>query len=217
MRNPIEVSEELKHYFAFNMPLQVWPVFAAHPRNEENEGRENPVVDYRILNYMPRKERCTELHLSEVVNLSKISFADFFQIAADNLRHLADLFDEESGRPTNKIYYHDQEIGEPGYYNVEHIQVSKDAFDKYNIMVPEIIHHLETLQDASRIIDMAKDINFSPMSDTEVGVEIQLIQYSKMKDLVSRLKATTAQDLLQLPSYLKLADETAWFSSVGDE
>jgi hypothetical protein len=55
------------------------------------------------------------------------------------------------------------------------------------------------------------------MSDTEVGVEIQLIQYSKMKDLVSRLKATTAQDLLQLPSYLKLADETAWFSSVGDE
>ena len=27
MREPIEIPEELQHYFAYNIPLQVWPIF----------------------------------------------------------------------------------------------------------------------------------------------------------------------------------------------
>jgi len=48
-------------YWAYNLPLQVWP------QHEDPEDENSPVVGSRILNYMPRRERCCDLDLVEAM------------------------------------------------------------------------------------------------------------------------------------------------------
>lgn len=81
-------------YWVYNLPLQVW-------FDEESD-------DARIVNYMPRKERCCEIQLSEVIgNQSK---EEFFSQAAFYFDNLARLMREAAAGSKVDIYYHDQGV-----------------------------------------------------------------------------------------------------------
>lgn len=87
-------------YWSFNLPLQVWP---EHEDDDENK----PIVGCRILNYMPRKERCVLLNLEEVLGEEQTR-EEFFEDAARHLENLARLFREAKNNPAATVYYHDE-------------------------------------------------------------------------------------------------------------
>jgi hypothetical protein len=87
-------------YWAFNLPLQVWPMHA--DPNDEN----SPVVGARILNYMPRRERCETMDLSEL--LVEQTRQEVFERAALVLENLARLMREAGADPTKQVYYPDE-------------------------------------------------------------------------------------------------------------
>lgn len=87
-------------YWAYNLPLQVWP------RHEDPEDETSPVVGARILNYMPRKERCCDLDLNDL--LEEETRAEFFESAALHLENLARLMREASKDPSLCVYYPDE-------------------------------------------------------------------------------------------------------------
>ena len=91
------MSNEL--YWAYNLPLQV------RPRHADPENDNSPVIGARVLNYMPRKERCCDIELEEV--MGEQSREEFFESAALRLENLARLMREAGKNPSAHVYYHD--------------------------------------------------------------------------------------------------------------
>jgi hypothetical protein len=87
-------------YWSYNLPLQAWP------RREDDEDENSPIVGYRILNYMPRKERCESLEIEEL--LGEQTQEEFFEAAADHLENLAKLFRNLAKKEIDTIYYPDK-------------------------------------------------------------------------------------------------------------
>jgi len=81
-----------KCYWSYNLPLQIW-------KNEDEDG--NELDDYRVVNYMPRKESCGSL--DDLVTPSELP--DFCANAAAILRNLASLFDAMGAGEIEYIYY----------------------------------------------------------------------------------------------------------------
>ena len=86
-------------YWVYNLPLQVWP------KHADPEDKNSPVISTRILNYMPRKERCCDLELDEA--MGEQSREEFFECAALRFENLARLMREAGKNPAMHIYYHD--------------------------------------------------------------------------------------------------------------
>lgn len=90
-------------YWAYNLPLQAFPI------RKDSEDENSPVVDYRILNYMPRKERCQEFKLSEILdNEPDQTQEEYFLAAAAHLENLANLFKKLAKNEIKHIYYPDE-------------------------------------------------------------------------------------------------------------
>lgn len=87
-------------YWALNMPLQAWPI---HDENSE-------IVDYVLLNYMPRLERCEMLEMSNVVGDQPPE--EFFETAAKHLENLARQFRRLANKEIDRVYYPDEGMGE---------------------------------------------------------------------------------------------------------
>lgn len=91
----MSIKNEL--YWASNLPLQVWPKY----QNPEDET--SPIVGARVLNYMPRKERCIDCDLDEL--LGEQTREEFFESAAHVLENLARLMREAAKDPAMAVYY----------------------------------------------------------------------------------------------------------------
>lgn len=89
-----------KLYWAYNLPLQVWP------RHRDPDDEDSPVIGWRVLNYMPRKERCEDLDLAEI--LGEQTREEFFESAARHLENLARLMREAAADTEKHVYYHDE-------------------------------------------------------------------------------------------------------------
>jgi hypothetical protein len=89
-------------YWSYNLPLQVWPVYE-DPETVDFDSC--PVVGTRILNYMPRKRRCEEIELSDVIGDQ--TREEFFETAAIHLENLARLMRTVKDDPRAHVYYHD--------------------------------------------------------------------------------------------------------------
>lgn len=87
-------------YWAYNMPLQVWP------KHQDPDDENSPIVGARVLNYMPRKERCEDSDLSDL--LGEQTREEFFESAALHLENLARLMREAAKDPALLVYYHDK-------------------------------------------------------------------------------------------------------------
>ena len=85
------MNDKNQIYWAYNLPLQVWP---------DEDGR-----DARILNYMPRKECVIDVSLSEVIGSQ--SRDEFFESAALRLENLARLMRACKNDSKSVVYYHD--------------------------------------------------------------------------------------------------------------
>lgn len=81
-------------YWTYNLPLQVSPAGDGHGE--------------QILNYMPRKNRCEFIDLSEV--LGEQTREEFYSTAADMLENLARLMRVAAADPSFMVYYHDEEV-----------------------------------------------------------------------------------------------------------
>lgn len=88
-----------KLYWAYNLPLQVWP------KHADPEDENSPVIGARVVNYMPRKERCCDLDLEEV--LGEQTREEFFETAALHLENLGRLMRAAGKDPSAHVYYHD--------------------------------------------------------------------------------------------------------------
>jgi hypothetical protein len=86
-------------YWSYNLPLQVWP------RHEDCEDADSRVVGARILNYMPRKERCETVDLAEL--LGEQTREEYFETAALHLENLARLMRKAAADPSFAVYYAD--------------------------------------------------------------------------------------------------------------
>ncbi len=103
--NPLglEFTEELDSlYWAYNCPLQMWA------RHEDSGDENSPVIGWRVLNYMPRKETCRDLGENLVPN----EMPTYCKNAATVLRNLASLFDAMADGKIEGIYYPDEVIPE---------------------------------------------------------------------------------------------------------
>ena len=90
-----------KLYWAYNLPLQVWP------KHEEGEDEDaSSIIGWRILNYMPRKERVQECDLDEIIEDQ--TREEFFESAALHLENLARLMREAGKNPALIVYYPDE-------------------------------------------------------------------------------------------------------------
>lgn len=87
-------------YWSCNLPLQVWPV------HEDPDNDESPIVDARVLNYMPRKECVTWINLSEL--LEEQTREEFFMTAASILENLARQFRVAAVDQGMDVYYPDE-------------------------------------------------------------------------------------------------------------
>lgn len=85
-------------FWAYNLPLQMW--------GTADDGKADD--SWRVLNYMPRKERCQYLESS----VTKEELPQFCQNTALILRNLADLFEALGRGEINHIYYPDQLLPE---------------------------------------------------------------------------------------------------------
>lgn len=90
------MTDKNQIYWAYNLPLQVWP---------DEDGR-----DARILNYMPRKECVIDVSLSEVIGSQ--SRDEFFENAALRLENLARLMRACKNDSKSVVYYHDAGMDE---------------------------------------------------------------------------------------------------------
>lgn len=79
-------------YFAYNVPLQIWIYW----KDDENPKSGIDLDQSNILNYMPRKERCEFMRLSEVFSPSEDITVeivkDFLHVSSLILKNLADQF-----------------------------------------------------------------------------------------------------------------------------
>ena len=92
-------KEKNKLYWAYNLPLQVWPI------HEDEDDEKSPVIGTRVLNYMPRRGCCQETTLEELEVLGEETREEFFNKAADILEHLASLMRKVSKDPNFTVYY----------------------------------------------------------------------------------------------------------------
>lgn len=88
-----------KLYWAYNLPLQVWP------KHQDPCDEKSPIVGARVLNYMPRKERCEDCDLGDL--LGEQTREEFFESAAQVLENLARLMREAGKDPALLVYYPD--------------------------------------------------------------------------------------------------------------
>ncbi len=87
--------------FLYNLPLQAY-------RQEDGS--------IELLNYMPRKEGCTHIKLSEMEELkNEEEIRDYFYGVSFNLLNLAILFAEFADKKRDAVYYHDEDIGKHFY------------------------------------------------------------------------------------------------------
>ncbi len=86
-------------YWAFNVPLQIWP------KHADGLDETSEVVGYTVLNYMPRKERLCSVEMHEV--LGDQTREEFLESAALHLENLAKLMREAISDPRKHIYYPD--------------------------------------------------------------------------------------------------------------
>ena len=93
------MTEKNKLYWAYNLPLQVWP------RRQDSDDEKSPIVGARVFNYMPRKERCEDCDLADL--LGEQTREEFFESAALHLENLARLMREAAKDPALLVYYHD--------------------------------------------------------------------------------------------------------------
>lgn len=93
------MSAKNQLYWAYNLPLQVWP------KHQDSEDENSPIVGARVLNYMPRKERCEDCDLSDL--LGEQTREEFFESAAQVLENLARLMREAAKDPALLVYYPD--------------------------------------------------------------------------------------------------------------
>lgn len=92
MTLPITPTEEWNGlYWSYNCPLQMWG---------------NARDGWRVLNYMPRKERCE--YLEETLTAEEMP--QFCRNAAVVLRNLADLFEAVADGTIDSIYYPDESV-----------------------------------------------------------------------------------------------------------
>lgn len=93
------MTEKNGLYWAYNLPLQVWPT------RQDPDDDNSPIVGARVLNYMPRKVRCQECDLIEL--LGEQTREEFFESAALHLENLARLMREAAKDPAMQVYYPD--------------------------------------------------------------------------------------------------------------
>jgi len=86
------MADKNQIYWAYNLPLQVWP---------DEDGK-----NARILNYMPRKESVINVSLSEVIGSQ--SRNEFFEDAALRLENLARLMRACKDDSKAVVYYPDE-------------------------------------------------------------------------------------------------------------
>lgn len=86
-------------YWTYNLPMQMFPI------HQDEEDSKSPVIDYSIVNYMPRKASCATFNLSEV--LEDQTHEEFCEAAAAHLEHLAKLFRQIGRKEIEHIYYPD--------------------------------------------------------------------------------------------------------------
>lgn len=87
---PIVPTKEWEGIFwGFNLPLQMWPVNS---------------TTWRVLNYMPRRERCQNLEAL----VTKEELPQFCKNTAIVLRNLAELFELLGKGEIDTIYYPDK-------------------------------------------------------------------------------------------------------------
>lgn len=86
-----EMADWRKDFWVYNLALQMWP----------NQGG-----GARILNYMPRRERCVELETPVIA----ADLPAFCRNNAKVLRNLADLFDAMAEGKIDTIYYPDETV-----------------------------------------------------------------------------------------------------------
>lgn len=91
-------------YWSYNLPLQ------AFPDRVDEDDEKSPITDYRVLNYMPRKEACRTMQLSELLEDSGQSKEEYFEAAAAHLEHLAQMFRKLAKGEIDTIYYHDEDM-----------------------------------------------------------------------------------------------------------
>lgn len=87
-------------YWAYNLPLQVSPI------RKDDEDESSSIVGYRILNYMPRKERCEILDIEDVIG--EQTQEEFFESAAQHFENLAKQFRKLAKKEIDTVYYHDE-------------------------------------------------------------------------------------------------------------
>lgn len=86
-------------YWAYNLPLQVWPI------HKDPDDESSPIVGTNILNYMARKNQCCEMELDE--ELQEETREEFFLHAAKILENLAALMRKAAADPGFHVYYPD--------------------------------------------------------------------------------------------------------------
>ena len=91
MEGIIPTEEWNNIYWDFNLPLQMWPL---------------PNGNWRVVNYMPRHQRCEEMEQE----VTEAELPQFCKNAATVLRNLANLFDTLAEKKINVIYYPDQDV-----------------------------------------------------------------------------------------------------------
>lgn len=93
--------EKQRASFEYNLPLQAY---------KQDDG------SIKVLNYMPRKECCKHLDLSELEDLKdENEIRDYFYGVACNLLNLAILFAEFADGKRESVYYHDEDIDKHFY------------------------------------------------------------------------------------------------------
>ena len=85
-------------YWSYNCPLQMWP------QHENPEDEKSKIVGWRVVNYMPRKERCQDLG----EEISPDELKNFCDNAAIILKNLAERFEKLGNREIDIIYYPDE-------------------------------------------------------------------------------------------------------------
>lgn len=86
-------------YWTYNLPLQVFPIRA------DKDDETSTVTGHNILNYSPRKSRCEETDLSEL--LENQTAEEYFEAAAAHLEHLASMFRKYAKGEIDHVYYAD--------------------------------------------------------------------------------------------------------------
>ena len=93
-------------YWSYNCPLQMWQC---------GDGT------WRVINYMPRKERIVTLD----ERVTREELPSFCEKAARTLRNLADLFDALGDGKINTIYYPDEKVEDAILSREEKKQIDK--------------------------------------------------------------------------------------------